>query len=92
MEKVAEKRNLSDVKMRARKAYPNLTDEDLNFADGKENEMIDRVQKKIGKSREETAKWLKSLETESTKSEHTPAGDSKKEEPSHAKSAYKSEE
>ncbi len=51
MEKVAEKRNLSDVKMRARKAYPNLTDEDLNFADGKENEMIDRVQKKIGKSR-----------------------------------------
>ena len=62
MEKVAIKRNWDDVKLRARKAYPNLTDEDLTFAAGKENEMIERIQKKIGKSKEETAAWLKTLE------------------------------
>jgi|DEB19_MinimDraft_2_1074335.scaffolds.fasta_scaffold240876_1 uncharacterized protein YjbJ (UPF0337 family) len=63
MEKVAVKRNWDDVKLRARKAYPNLTDEDLTFKEGKENEMIERIQKKIGKSKEETATWLKTLES-----------------------------
>jgi len=38
-----------------------LTDDDLTFAEGKEDELLGRLQKKLGKSKEELRVMLEKL-------------------------------
>jgi uncharacterized protein YjbJ (UPF0337 family) len=38
-----------------------LTDNDLTFAEGKDDELLGRLQKKLGKSKEELRKEIESL-------------------------------
>ena len=41
--------------------FANLTDDDLLFQDGKEEELLGRLQKKLGKSKEELRKMIAKL-------------------------------
>ena len=41
------------MKGKLKQKYGQLTDDDLSFADGKEDELLGRLQKKLGKSRED---------------------------------------
>jgi uncharacterized protein YjbJ (UPF0337 family) len=51
----------NDVKGKAKKQYANLTDDDLLYEEGKDDELVGRIQKKIGKTKDEVIKWIESL-------------------------------
>ena len=51
----------NELKGKAKKEYADLTDDDLMYEDGKDDELIGRLQKKIGKTKEEVIKWVESL-------------------------------
>jgi uncharacterized protein YjbJ (UPF0337 family) len=51
----------NELKGKAKKEYADLTDDDLLYEDGKDDELIGRLQKKIGKTKEEVIKWVESL-------------------------------
>ena len=44
------KGNWNVVKGKLKQAYGDLTDDDLAYTDGKEDELVGRIQKKIGSS------------------------------------------
>ena len=44
-----------------KKEHGNLTDDDLRYEEGREEEMWGRIQKKTGKAKDDLVKWLKGL-------------------------------
>jgi len=42
----------NEVKGKLKQKYAQLTDDDLTFAEGKDDEMLGRLQKKLGKTKE----------------------------------------
>jgi uncharacterized protein YjbJ (UPF0337 family) len=55
------KGNWNELKGKLKQKFATLTDDDLMFADGKKDEMLGRLQIKLGKSKEEFHKLLSSL-------------------------------
>ena len=51
----------NELKGKAKQKYADLTDDDLLYEEGKEDELIGRLQKKTGKARDEVVDWLNSL-------------------------------
>jgi uncharacterized protein YjbJ (UPF0337 family) len=51
--------NWSVSKEKLKQKYPTLTDNDLAYILGKEDEMIDQIQRKTGESRDEIEKYLR---------------------------------
>jgi len=51
----------NDTKGKIKKAYANLTDDDLMYEEGKDDEFIGRLQTKLGKTKEEVIKWIEGL-------------------------------
>ena len=51
----------NELKGKAKQAHAELTDNDLEYEDGKDDELLGRLQKKLGKTRDEVVAWLKSL-------------------------------
>ncbi len=51
----------NEVKGKLKQAYADLTDDDLEYEEGKDDELLGRLQQKTGKSRDELVKWLKDL-------------------------------
>ena len=51
----------NEVKGKMKKQYASLTDNDLMYEEGKDDELVGRIQKKIGKSKEEVEKWIETL-------------------------------
>ncbi len=51
----------NEVKGKAKKEYAELTDDDLLYEDGKDDELLGRLQKKIGKTKEEVKAWIERL-------------------------------
>ena len=49
------------VKGKLKQKYGQLTDDDLAFAEGKEDELLGRLQQKLGKSKEDLRKEIESL-------------------------------
>ncbi len=47
------KGNWNEVKGKLKQKYGQLTDDDLEYAEGKEDEMLGRIQQKTGKKKEE---------------------------------------
>jgi uncharacterized protein YjbJ (UPF0337 family) len=47
------------IKGKLKQKYANLTDDDLIYVEGKEDEMLGRVQARLGKTREDVEKMLK---------------------------------
>jgi uncharacterized protein YjbJ (UPF0337 family) len=55
------KGNWNEVKGKIKQKYANLTDDDLLYEEGKEDELLGRLQKKTGQSKEEIKKWIDKL-------------------------------
>lgn len=53
MTKLQFKGSWNEVKGKLKQKYAELTDDDLTFAEGKEDELLGRLQKRLGKSKEE---------------------------------------
>ena len=51
----------NELKGKAKKQYAALTDDDLLYEQGKDDELVGRIQQKIGKTKEEVIKWLNQL-------------------------------
>jgi uncharacterized protein YjbJ (UPF0337 family) len=61
MDKLEIKGNWNELKGKIKQEYGDLTDDDLKYEDGKEDELLGRLQQKVGKGRDELVKWIKSL-------------------------------
>ena len=61
MDKLTVKGNWNQAKGKLKAAYADLTDNDLLLEEGKEDEMYGRLQKKLGKTREEIKKMIEDL-------------------------------
>ncbi len=55
------KGNWNQLKGKLKQKYADLTDDDLLFVEGKEDELLGRLQKKLGKSDREVRKILRDL-------------------------------
>lgn len=49
------------LKGKLKQTYGSLTDDDLRYEEGKEDELLGRLQEKLGKSREEIRDLLRSI-------------------------------
>jgi uncharacterized protein YjbJ (UPF0337 family) len=58
MDKLRFKGSWNEIKGKLKQQYGNLTDDDLVFADGKEDELLGRLQKKLGKSKDEVRQMI----------------------------------
>jgi uncharacterized protein YjbJ (UPF0337 family) len=61
MDKLELKGKWNEMKGKVKQAHGDLTDNDLRYEEGKDDELIGRLQQKLGKSREDIITWLKSL-------------------------------
>ena len=61
MNKTEVKGNWNEQKGRLKQKFAVLTDNDLMFAEGKKDEMLGKLQIKLGKSKEELQKILEGL-------------------------------
>ena len=55
------KGNWNEQKGKLKQKFASLTDDDLLFEEGKEDEMWGRIQKKVGKSKDEIHKAIASI-------------------------------
>ena len=56
MNRMILKGNWNLIKGKLKQTFSQLTDDDLQYVEGKEEELIGRIQRKVGKSREEIEK------------------------------------
>ncbi len=61
MEKLKVKGSWNEMKGKLKQKYGDLTDDDLTFAEGKEDELYGRLQQKLGKTKEEVKKEIEEL-------------------------------
>ena len=61
MNKLEMKGSWNELKGKLKQQYGNLTDDDLVFSEGKEDELLGRLQKKLGKNREEVRQMIEKL-------------------------------
>jgi uncharacterized protein YjbJ (UPF0337 family) len=47
------KGNWNEIKGKLKQKYGQLTDQDLTFAEGKEDELLGRLQKRLGKTKDD---------------------------------------
>ena len=48
----------NEIKGKLKQKYGQLTDDDLTFAEGKEDELLGRLQKRLGKSKEDVRREI----------------------------------
>jgi len=58
MNKLGLKGNWNEIKGKLKQKYGTLTDDDLIFAEGKEEELYGRLQKRLGKTKDELRKEI----------------------------------
>jgi len=61
MNKLQFKGTWNEVKGKLKQSYGNLTDDDLVFAEGKDDELLGRLQKKLGKSKDEVKRMIEGV-------------------------------
>ncbi|MEO5978505.1 MAG: CsbD family protein [Chryseolinea sp.] len=61
MNKLGLKGNWNEIKGKLKQKYGELTDDDLVFAEGKEDELYGRLQQRLGKSKEELRKEIEKI-------------------------------
>ncbi len=55
------KGNWNEIKGKLKKKYGDLSDDDLTYADGKEDELLGKLQKKTGKTKAELSKEINNM-------------------------------
>ena len=53
--------NWNELKGKIKQKYATLTDDDLRYEEGKEDELLGRMQQKIGKTKDELIDWIQRL-------------------------------
>jgi uncharacterized protein YjbJ (UPF0337 family) len=61
MDKLQIKGGWNELKGKIKQAYGDLTDDDLIREEGKDDELLGKLQQKTGKGRDELVKWLNDL-------------------------------
>ncbi|HXL81745.1 MAG TPA: CsbD family protein [Pyrinomonadaceae bacterium] len=61
MNKLRLKGSWNEVKGKLKQKYGQLTDNDLAFAEGKDEELLGRLQNRIGKSKDELRREIENL-------------------------------
>ncbi len=61
MDKLEIKGNWNVMKGKLKQQYGELTDDDLVYVEGEEDELLGRIQKKTGETRDKLIKKIKSL-------------------------------
>ncbi|AEV31539.1 CsbD family protein [Owenweeksia hongkongensis] len=61
MDKLEIKGSWNEAKGKLKQKYGELTDDDLTYTEGKEDELYGRIQKKTGKTRDEVKKMFREL-------------------------------
>lgn len=61
MNKTELKGNWNELKGKLKKSYAELTDDDLIYQEGREDELYGKLQQKLGKSKEEVQKLIRDL-------------------------------
>jgi len=51
----------NQMKGKMKQEYGNLTDDDLKREEGKDDEFVGRLQKKLGKTKDEVINWIQNL-------------------------------
>lgn len=55
------KGNWNEMKGKMKQQYGNLTDDDLKREEGRDDEFIGRLQKRLGKTKDEVINWIQNL-------------------------------
>ena len=55
------KGNWNEIKGKLKQKYADLTDDDLKYAEGKEDELYGRLQQKLGKTKDEVKREINNL-------------------------------
>ena len=55
------KGNWNELKGKMKQSYGDLTDDELTYEEGKDDEFVGRLQKKLGKTKEEIVDWIQKL-------------------------------
>ncbi len=53
--------NWNETKGKIKQEYADLTDDDLKYEEGKDDELVGRLQKKTGKAKEDVINWIEGL-------------------------------
>lgn len=61
MDRLELKGRWNELKGKMKQANASLTDDDLQYEEGKDDEMYGRLQKKLGKTKDELVDWIRSL-------------------------------
>jgi uncharacterized protein YjbJ (UPF0337 family) len=59
MDNLALKGNWNILKGKLKKSYADLTDDDLKYEEGSEDELLGRLQKKTGQTKDQLKSWFK---------------------------------
>jgi uncharacterized protein YjbJ (UPF0337 family) len=51
----------NDIKGKIKQEYGDLTDDDLMYEEGKDDELLGRIQQKAGKTKEDLKAWIERL-------------------------------
>ncbi len=55
------KGNWNELKGKIKQEYGELTDDDLVYQEGQEDELLGRIQQKLGKTKAEVISWINNL-------------------------------
>ena len=61
MDKLEIKGSWNEVKGKIKQAYGDLTDDDLTYSEGKDDEVIGKIQRRLGKTRDEVVKMIRDI-------------------------------
>lgn len=61
MDRLEIKGKWNEWKGKLKQANASLTDDDLRYEEGKDDELLGRLQQKLGKTRDEVIEWMRSL-------------------------------
>jgi uncharacterized protein YjbJ (UPF0337 family) len=61
MNKLQIKGSWNEIKGKLKQKYAQLTDDDLTFAEGKDDELLGRLQQRLGKTKEEVRREIEEL-------------------------------
>ena len=51
----------NEIKGKVKQAHGDLTDDDLKYEEGRDEELLGKLQQKTGKARDQVVDWLNSL-------------------------------
>jgi uncharacterized protein YjbJ (UPF0337 family) len=61
MDNLEFKGNWNEIKGKIKEKHADLTDDDLEYEEGKDDQFFGRLQKKLGKTKDEVVHWIRSF-------------------------------